>query len=210
VVFISYPPQDILSYIRVKKWLHKNDDSYDPGGRGTVPIQESVLFIDSRWHRIEELKLAEGLLEQTRIHFAGTGPDAVDILTPIPDMPVFIVHNPPECSGFDMMKSLSRLFPECPMTILVEQELDAGQTYNCTDNALILPLPATPGELALMILHCIHIHRNGIHTSGKLEENADMLEATRAIMKSADHQFDVYAEGASQHAQSVNRNHNRS
>jgi len=176
---------------------------------GTVPIQERVLFVDNRWHRLEEIKQAGEILDQTRIHFAGTGPDAVDILTPMPGIPVFIVHNPPELNGFDMMKSLSRLFPECSMTILVDQELDAGRMYNAVDYARILPLPATPAEFALMILNSIDAHRNTIHMSGNREETADMVEAARAIMKSSDQQFKIYTKDASPHAQPVNGNHDR-
>jgi CheY-like chemotaxis protein len=150
--------------------------------------QDNVLFIEEDSTRLEQIKQAEQLLGQAKIHFAGSGPEAIDLLTSMPDIPLFIVHNPPELDAFDMTKSLSGLFPESSVTILMDQEVEAGQDHSNADNVLLLPIPAMATEYALVVRQGIHAHRNAVHIARKLksvtDEKTGMQEATRAIMKS--------------------------
>ena len=158
------------------------------GGDETVSGQNNVLFIENSSSRIQEIKEAGQLLGQAKIHFAGSGPDALDMLASMPDIPLFIVHNPPELNAFDVTKSLSLLFPESSVTILADHELTPAQDDSDAGNIPLLPIPRTATEYALLVRQGIHAHRNTIHIARKLksvtEEKTGIQEATRSIMKS--------------------------
>jgi hypothetical protein len=150
--------------------------------------QDNVLFLEENSSRREQIKQAEELLGQAKIHFAGSEPEANDLLSSMPDIPVFVVHNPPELDAFALSKSLSGSFPESSVTILIDQEVKAGQDDSDTDNLLLLPIPAMATEYALVVRQGIHTHRNNVNIARELkrvtDEKTGMQEATREIMKS--------------------------
>ncbi len=152
-----------------------------------MPRQSTVLFISEDNERIKDIMKAEPLLEQIKIQCAGSESEGLDLLSSFPDIPVFVFHTSPESGAFDLSKSLSNHFPEITVTIMTYTIINSDQENNISDNSMVLPLPETSIDYALVIQQGVRTHNNQIRAAEQLQsitdEKTSAEETTRSLMK---------------------------
>ena len=120
--------------------------------------KSDILFITDDGLHIKEITEDDRLLRQTKIHFAKSGAQAIDILSSMPEIPVFIIHALPDINGVNISRSLSKQFPGILTILMTDHQLDIDQEHDNCDSSLVLPLPETQEDYAMVIRQGIRTH----------------------------------------------------
>ncbi len=148
--------------------------------------KSDILFITDDGLHIKEITEDERLLRRIKIHFAKSGTQAIDILSFMPEIPVFIIHALPDINGVDISRSLSEQFPGILTIIITDHQPDIDQEHDNCESSLIMPLPETQEDYAMVIRQGIRTHnyikRKTQECKSMSEEKDSMEETTHTIM----------------------------